>query len=419
MENNILIQFLESQLLPIEPDDTTFSKLEEAAEMLANNDLKKLENLPRFILAGMDPQVSEEDNAILAAKQRVSTQSRTIISQSTDSPITLLRAIILQALAIRVSNDSEAQRFLWLVGSSFSGHYLQSKEEARVIDDFLIQIGNEVEKHTHQIWTLGEMRDEESIEEDLPDFNPSSPTEPKLAIKKNLFESAMTVAGRGKNPSSTFSQSQNWTTFFVDHFGKGLEQEVKKIHRSTNAYSKSLSIEVVRFLKKNLENSSTNNHVIRQFFQSQLLWWKESLYSKTWSKSYRKISKPILPAIIAFDIVSEFPIPYPTSVNYFVRETFSRLVPKPPKVTFQLFFEGLLNSTQADKERFITVFPKTGHTEGRHLLSQYCSKLFNLERFDPESFTEQTGLDPTKEIDPKELCIWFFNEFQVLKLARK
>ncbi|WP_350288500.1 GTPase-associated system all-helical protein GASH [uncultured Croceitalea sp.] len=120
--STILQKFIDSQLIQLKNDDE-FQKLKDAATNLSQNELKKKENVSSYVLCAFDPNIPVTEACLEKTKERVIKQSPTVLSQSSDMPRTILRAVILESLYTRSLNDIDYARIFWYIGSNIINQY--------------------------------------------------------------------------------------------------------------------------------------------------------------------------------------------------------------------------------------------------------------------------------------------------------
>ncbi len=423
MNTSILQLFLEDNLLNIQIDDPTFVKLTKAAEALQKKELKKKSEIPRFLLIAIDPNVNVNEPVLSLIKEHITKKSQTILSKSKDTPITLLRAIALEALWNLCQTDLVSARIVWLLGSNVINQFEFGREEKVIVHQFLKGVGERVEQAAIEQWKLIPASQKPKIPAIFKpiDIN-SSVFETDLEIGENLNSTPYT---RG-NAHSTAQCVETWKNLF----GPAIETELKAIaidlskHQNKNIHNafERLNKTLQASLKSSQEylhgigNSilSTNESLSNR---STLLWWKEALYSSTQQTSYREINTVILPIVMAYDLYCQINIIYPVSIDFFLKETLLKLLPENEKKSLNDLIVPL--KEESHKPILQSIFPTNDLTEGRICLSTYIHHFILNGSGTLDEFEGRVGINPTREISMTEFAVWIFHELQAFRLINQ
>lgn len=420
--STILQEFINSHLTEVKPNDEEFNKLKEAATSLSKSEFRKKENVIKYTLAAFDPDIPASEPVLLKAKEHVEKQSPTVLTQSGDLPRTTLRAVILEALYTRALNDLDYARIVWHTANKIIGFYSLGNEE-EVLYGLLDEIGEKVEQEALKEWSLV---DNNSLEE-AEQFNIQAQKLEGLqteleSFKESFKNSIQNSAWGGENPYRPHGQDQNWMNHFSQHGGQSILKIVNKAvelnNKNLNNFKQKFNEYLVN-LKPYLEKAgqeaakgvkSVNN-------RSQLLLWKEALYSPGLKKSYREVSSELLPLIMAYDLYTMITQIYPVSIDYFLKETIKRILPKDGEISFDKFLKEL---NRVDNKPFVADFiPKAFLPKGRISLLMYISSMLNGDINGAKTFKSRLGIDNKNEIHLSELAVWLFHDLQALRLASK
>lgn len=169
------------------------------------------------------------------------------------------------------------------------------------------------------------------------------------------------------------------------------EKMIKKINSSFNQVSRSLLTSDKR---------------------SQLLWWKESLYSESKRKSYREISSPQLATLVmVFDLFElvRFLTIVPESVEYFFLETFYLVQSDKDEIKLSEHL-GILAENKASLKTYLKKSSENLSLEnGCFSLLEFLSQLIN-DQILLDTLEEKTGLPLDKEMKISELALMVFRD---------
>jgi len=415
--STILQKFIDSQLIQLK-NDGEFQKLKDAATNLSQNELKKKNNVSRYVLCAFDPNIDANEVCLDKVKARVIKQSPTVLSQSKDMPRTILRAVILESLYTRALNDIDYARIFWYTGSSVINHYSLGNEK-ELLHDILTEIGELVEKEAVKEWSL---INDIAIEE-VDEFNIKIESAKSIQSNIDTFQeefddSVLHTSWHGKNNGTSYSNNRNWSDYFTIHGGKSISKLVKnsitkqsgslnEISTQINEYMSSLTPFFEKISSHATKGVSSVNN------RSQLLWWKESLYSTSMKKSYRDVPKEILTFVMAFDLYSIVTQNYPISVDYFLMETLSKIISPEEECSLGV----LITNLSKHKEYLQSTGVKCSYSESRISLLNYIMGLSNDEVTGSGKLKENLGIDSKNNLKASELVVWLFHELQTYRVS--
>lgn len=417
--SKILQKFVDNDLIRVGDED--FEKLKVAASSLSKSVFHKKDWVIKYTLVAFDPDIDPNEPALKNAEELIKKQSPTILSHSKDKPRTILRSVILESLYTRALNDIEYARIIWLTASSIFNCYNIGNEK-QILQEILLEIGERVEQDSLKEWTLVGGISLPELEEIQIELKESTNLESQVEACKESFKNAIQWKNwGGKNPSQVHAGNKNWGNYFSEHGVNAISNFVKHAIQANN---------------KNLDQVAT---LINEYFQrlqpsfekigeqaisgmksinnrSQILWWKESLYSQSTRKSYREIQPELLPVVMAYDLHSIVNQNYPVSVDYFLKETISQLIDKDKNKISLAAFLKILN--EDNFRAFIrNGFSKPIDTSGRSSLLNYIILMVNDEIDGSKELKSKFGIDSKKQVNMTELAVWLFHDFQALRIV--
>ena len=413
--NTILQKFIDSQLIQLKSDDE-FKKLKNAATNLSQNELKKKENVINYTLCAFDPNIAETEVCLIKTKERVIKQSPTVLSQSNDTPRTILRAVILESLYTRALNNIDYARIFWLIGSNIINYYKLGNEK-ELLHGLLQEIGEIVEKEAIKKWSLVNSI---TIDE-ITKFNLSIKSFKGINDEIEVFKEEFQNVFDGSNFRSynvSGDDMRTWTNNIKQKGAESISRFVKdSIIKQSNILDKisaqinDFMIGLTPFFEK--ISSQAINGVSSVNNRSQLLWWKESLYSQSMRKSYREIPVEILAFVIAFDLSSFVSENYPISIDYFLKETIKNIIVEEKEYSLDDFIKNLSNH----KEYIKTLDIKLSYSQSRISLLNYIIGIGNDEVNNSENLKINLGINTSTNVKITELAVWLFHELQAYKVS--
>jgi len=420
MKNSFLLKFLELGLFDIGDNDERLDHLKSAIENIKTDLTQNQVKFPQYILVALDKDISPDEPVLIEVETIVTQYWRALRSRYKDRPIVLLRGVILNALFELGNESPQFARIIYLVGSNFYPFASLGKEKDIVLEE-LQSFGEIAEEYAIKEWALVEnitelkLRDLEikKIEKDhssiVPDYN-------------KLKESLRKAANSSPNGHGPHHQNylDSWSKHFSEEASKGLSQALSDSFHSILSSFPTMEIEnsinvFFRDFNRSLQQvlNTSINSLIAVERRNKLLWWKETLYSKSQKKSYREIQKAeFLPTIIAYDLFEQLPNITPVSVDYLLRDVFFLLLAKKDKkIAFVEYFKVI----QERRDIFIQYFQDAPTSLGRVSITDFVGLLV-FEKVKVENFKERTGIDLQSTIKPSDLSVVLLHDLLCKRL---
>ena len=432
--NNLLEKFLSAGLLhEIGDDDQKLNYLEAAAKDLSGKLQKNQIDVVRFTLSGLDPEVSLEDPSLAEAEAALAKHWKTLRHKFQDSPRQLLRAILLDAVNRRCANDTTAAT-VWLSGASIFPHLNVSHNERQLLAEFLISLRDKAEETATEAW---ELQDDSLISiPDQPTFA-LNPIVPIKASTKYLEEHLQKAAGthdkagtalENANPYYPNAATYQWTAEFASKSSKAITALMDSVNAKTvEAIQESLDEfksnyeEGIGLLFESLQKiiygltSSRKAEAMR----GELLWWKQTLYSRTLKKSYRGLDTAKAAFAMAFDLHKVVTAFHPASVEFLLREAFRNVMggKADGKFTIAALAENLTEGGETEfRLGILDGFYK--NWVGQLPLTALIKKKFENAGESASEIKQQTiGRLLETEISGDEFAVWLFRDLQAHRLA--
>lgn len=414
--STILQKFVNSHLIQIRNDED-FQKLKDAATSLSKSEFRKKENIVKYTLTAIDPNIDASELALEKAKNHIEKQSPTLLSHSKDTPRTILRALILEALYTRALNDIDYARIIWYTGSNVFNYYSLGNEKD-ILYEILQEIGERVEQEAVKNWSpVNDM-----IFEEVEKFNLKIESlrsiQPEIETFKEKFQNLISHSQhRNINRNLQYAGSHNLNAQQGEVIANLIESSLQKYNSSMESISTQIN-EFIGNLNPYFEKISSQavQGVMSVNNRSRVLWWKESLYSPSTKKSYREVKTELLPLVMAFDLFSMVTQNYPVSIDYILKETIRKVLEEHDhSVSFKDFIK--LTAETENKEYIKSLSIKINYTESRISLLDYINAIANEEINGIGRFQEQSGIDPEKKIRIDELAVWLFHDLQAYRIV--
>lgn len=427
MTTSILQSFLDNHFIKTD-DPSHIDHLNKAATDVQKKLTKNKTKVIDYTLVALDPTVSDENSIICEVEAIIIKQWSTFknsVINTNDKPIPYIQAVILQALS-SLSKDINFAGIIWYTGCNALGYYKLASQE-RVLTHFLREIGNTVESTARTNWGILEQVEVKKLTlgtVNLPLVKTAQIDQDELEghFKAAAVHSGWAPqAGGGENPQTQASNSFQWPKFFSERAAKGLAEEINSAlsaqGESLDAISKNVQKSLDEYLAElqpYLENVSS---IILKGSQSlnkrsDLIWWKQALYSQKLDNSYRELSSVQAALTMAVDLAdSIYPI-YPKSVDYILQEALRDVLGD--EVDTKLSFNELFKQFKLQDDDLLSL-PFISDAS-RTPLGSCISKIINGS-LDDDNFSKLTNIDNDAQITLSKLAVWLFHDLQALKLA--
>ena len=143
----MLKEFLEHQFIHISEDEN-LAKLNKASAEIVKTLQKNKAKIISYTLVALDPLVSPKTIEINEVSEIISNKHwRTFIPNTKDTPVTYIRAVMLEVLK-RLANDIELACLIWLTGRNVIRYYNLGREK-ELLASFLLELGNRIEREVN------------------------------------------------------------------------------------------------------------------------------------------------------------------------------------------------------------------------------------------------------------------------------
>jgi hypothetical protein len=348
----MLQEFLSSNFITL-TEDANLIKLKKASDELVKKLQKTKSKVIPYTLVALDPDIPADNQDVAEVSEVITKHWPTFAGNSKDTPLTYIRAVMLQALET-ISADVNIACLIWLSGRNIVRRYNLGKQK-NLLTTFIESIGNTIEGESAAKWSL--------------------PGESKLE-KSSLDVKSLS--------------------------GEAIDKaELDKI------------LKEVRVAINKLLGESQNEIEQRRVLQlrTHLLWWKEACYSPSLNRSYRELNPGVLQIILASDYSSYIPSIFPLSVDYFLRETSLDLTLREDKKYKLSDLFKLIDSSIELKEMF------SGYVaEQRRISLLDFVKGIAIGVYNTKQLKILVGLKETEEIALSEFSVWIFHELLAQKI---
>jgi GTPase-associated system helical domain len=426
----MLQDFLTHNLLTIK-DDAHIEKLEEASQDIAAKIKIQPQKIITYTLAALDHDTPANNPDFIEVKSIISQHWKTFANNSKDTPITYLRAVMLEALKIVSEEDVKLAALIWLTGRNIFKHLKIIGEEKVFIGDFILSLGKKVQKEAAQNWAVPSAPPTTTaIQKLVADIK----TIAGVTIDKALLQKRLEDASGPQNASgvANFASPNNcwpnsahsWSYQFAPRAAQAIEEVINKALKeqtdklvSNQMVMKNTINQLLLQVHTQLEHArleQTQNQAQLQLqWRTQMLLWKETCYSESLDASYREQPNGVLQTLLASDYSTYIPTIYPTSVDYFLKETHRPLV---ENADAKLKISDFLNEIEQHKTILKSILQELNIKNKRNSLLNFVKGLV-WGKCATSQFNDLVGFSADTEITLAECTLWLFHDFQALKIA--
>lgn len=412
----MLQEFLNANLLPI-TDEGYFEKIKKTADQLTKKLNKNKAKVLSYTLTALDPEIPADNADVIEVKELITKNWSTFTTNSKDTPITFIRAVMLEALQA-ISNETSIACLIWLTGRNIQQQFKLIGKEKQLIENFLLSLGNKVEITANENWSLPTEAKLKKLSVEIKELTNVSLD--KLTLQK-LFvfasgphDNQSQVPFENPNPHWP-NTGQSWSYEFPPRAATAISQIVNKALKeqatAINTNQTQIQEAVNKLLSQTQSEILERNSLLQM--RTQLLWWKESCYSNSLNQSYRGQTNGLLQIALANDYSSFVPEIYPTSADYFLREVHRALVKDESK---NIKVSEILKQVEFSKEVLKNIFAEQSEEFGRISLLNFIKGIV-WDKYTSEQFKSLVGFDETVEMTLTELTIWLFHDLQALKIS--
>lgn len=436
MDSAILQGFLNKGLIDVGGDDAKLEKLAQAAGDLSAALKKNPSKALAFSLIAFDPDAPEADPVVQEALAALQNRWATYRNTFSATPIAVIRAMLLDALVAAAAEDDRVG--VCFVASARNALPLLPVDNER---DIWIDIVEEVERRVdiraEAEWATPESIAISPMKYDAPKLSPAEVLIGEVSkgeLQKGMSAaagpqyvneqgSAVTSNGNPHWLNQNQNQQQHWAGEFGRRAGTAIatalntalgEIEVRQPDLA-QPFAK-LAEAVSGYVDDTLKAVSAATAGLQR--RTNLLWWREALFSPSAGKSYRTLPPTVAAALMALDLFETVPLFSPASVSAFLDETVLRLAGTgdgAKRTVRDLVTEAQDEAALAPLRSAavgLTIEP-----EGRGPLLALIGHSTHIGARDAASFQRLTGVPANSELDPVAWSGWLFRELQATKAA--
>lgn len=426
MSGEYLMRFLEIGAIDLKGDDTRLEKLRATAKDLSAVLKKAPAKTLSFTMVAADPGVASDDPTIQEAMAALRKQWETVSNAFSSPPVAILRAVLLDAIvqAARV-DESISVAFVNTARNALAN--AETADEAVVWREAVGEIEAKVDARAEQEWATPEMIAVDPLQYTSPAAATPKykvPTVDRDTLRASISRSAGPWNGNPSNPYSPNNNPQHWAASFGEHMSEVIGEQLDTLAKGLTPLPVDISgpltilaTAVTTHVEKALASFSGATAGLQR--RTNLLWWKEAMYSPSVHESYLDLPAFEAAALMALDLHEQVPTYSPASVSAFLKEAI-RCLPADP------------NDIHGGKQEIAQLVSDARTTEFmqpfRNLAAQYVQEaagrgpLLSVIGYpqspttvDATALRALAGLDASSKMTPAEWGTYLFRELQSAK----
>lgn len=429
MATDVLIRFLQAGLINVGGDDTKLERLKETSGDLAAALKKNPSNAAPYALIAFDPKAPAQDPVVQEALAALQARWATYVNTFSGTPISIVRAMLLHAL-VQASAEDEKVGVAFVASARNALPFMEVDNERAIWGEVISEVERAVDTRAEAEWATPE-----AINAPAMNFAPPEAIEvsltignPNKALLAKKFEAAggpHNAAGQatGGNPHWP-NNGQSWLTEFGTRAAEAVAEAMSTAAKASaigpvdlsgplNSLAQVVSTHVTDTLK------AVSGATAGLQRRTNLIWWKETLYSPSARVSYRTVPATTAGALMAFDLHKQVPTFSPASVVAFLNETVLTLpeIDASKRYGIRDLLDGAKKSAELAELRQVAsqlVPERNGRGPIVGLLGQGRG-----QDIDDARFVELVGVPAETLLTIPEWATWLFRELQAARAAQE
>jgi hypothetical protein len=428
VSESILLRFLNANLINVGGDDAKLAKLQETAADLA----VALKNEPvkaaPFALIAFDPDAPAEDPVIDEATEALQKRWATFANTFSGRPVAVIRAILLDAL-VQAARQDDNVGVAFVTSARNALPFMEAGNERTIWGDVVTDIERSIDARAEAEWSTPEKINVPAMKYQPPAaivLNASELKFDKAALSKR-FEAAAgptNSAGQptGGNPHWP-QNNQHWVSEFGNRLADAVLEQLSIVENGLrvapidlsgplNGLAQAVSIHV----DSTLNAVSTATAGLQR--RTNLIWWKQTLFSPSARISYRRMSSSRAAALMAFDLHMQVPTFSPASVAAFLQESVASLLDTDKRQTICDLLKEVKTSAELAPLRNAAV-ELVPESLGRGPLLALIGHDSGRSSIDDKAFRARVGVSAATELNASEWATWIFRELQAARASHE
>ena len=432
MDEDVLLRFLSIGLIDVGGDDAKLEKLRATAGDLADSLKDAPSKSAAYALVAFDPQAPASDPVIREALDALKIRWATYVNTFSGTPIAVVRAMLLEALT-RAATEDDRIGVAFVTSARNTLPFMEAGDEQAIWVSVMTAIEERVDARAEAEWATPSLITVASLTYEMPPVD-SLEVKTANADTSQLAQRIRAAAGpqyhqaspsqnvptKG-NPHWPDSNAFQWVTEFGERMADAVAEAIDTVMAETKVEQLDLSAPLRAFadsiaghVDATLKAVSGATTGLQR--RTNLLWWKEALFSPSARVSYRDLPPTSAAVQMAFDLHQQVPTFSPASVSAFLFEAVLGLPSVEQRRTFAIRDLVSEAQTHGSLAAFRTAGAKLiAPPEGRGpVMALIAHPNATASRNEPE-FRRLTGVPPDAPLTLPDWATWVFRELQAAR----
>lgn len=338
--------------------DDRLGKISRAATVLAKALRKDRQLLIPAVLTGLNANATINDAMMVKAEQALQSEWPTVATVHTDQPISLYRALLLDAC--QQAGDGANAAVIWYTAAD-TLRYSPLDREATAVREMMQEMAHRAEEAA-----VASAVPQENSESRSSSSSPRKATSDieNARVDRDAFELKI-AAALGQNSRNgkalidhnrywPHANPQEWTHDAAPRLQNAISEQLDKLAAANEEQMAKLearTVQQLQSIKKTAQQEIAKARDTSPAERQRLdtLWWFESLYSTSLRCSYRELDNELAAVTMAYDLLSLMSGVMPASLPYLLAEGINRL----PGASFheKVSIETLLHNLNKQRTR--------------------------------------------------------------------
>lgn len=423
MSSEYLMRFLDIGAIDLKGDDSRLEKLRATAKDLSAVLKKAPAKTASFTMVAADPGVASDDPTIQEAMAALRKQWETVSNAFSSPPVAILRAVLLDAI-VQAGRADESISVAFVNTARNALAHAETADEAVVWREAVGEIEAKVDARAEQEWATPEMISVDPLQYTPPAavaLKFKAPTVDREALQSEIQRASGPGGGSSSNQYWPSNNPQAWAASFADKMATAIADELEALGTGLapapvdlTGPLTTLANAVTAHVEMALASFSGATAGLQR--RTNLLWWKEALYSPSVHESYLDLPAFEAAALMALDLHEQVPTYSPASVSAFLKEAI-RCLPADPSGADGGKQEIAQLVSDARTTEFMQPFRNLAAqyvqpAAGRGPLLSVIGHPQSPTAVDAAALRALAGLDASIKMTPSEWGTYLFRELQ-------
>jgi urease accessory protein UreF len=414
MGETVLLRFLGSGLVDVGGDDAKLGKLQATSTAIALVLKKAPSKVPNYSLVAFDSNAPSADPVVVEVLNALKGLWPTYVNTFASTPITVIRAIILDAL-VEAAREDERVAVAFSASARNILPFMETGNELSIWVDVVNEVEATVDSRAEQEWATPSTIQVGSLQIDA--VQPIKIANSSITVNRDSLKQKLTTAAQGNG-----TYPQNNPGLWAQNFGNSFADVVAEVLDEISAKAKVAPVDLTAPLQHVTTSVSSYMAQSMQAFgaatfglqrRTNLIWWKQALFSPSKQKSYRTFPVTIASALMALDLYQQIPMFSPASVSAFLEEAVRSLPPSPDagqKTLKDLLREACESSTlDVFRAEAAKLFPSPS---GRSPIAAVIAHPETFSALNDDELLRIIGVSLAVQISDPQWASWLFRDLQ-------